>query len=506
MSVAPAYIAGQWTIPTGERTFQAFHPPTGEPFGETFADCEWGDLEAVLNAASAADEVTRNWPKERFAELLEAYADKLDAESDSIVAIAHKETALPEQPRLKDGELPRTTNQLRQAAAQARSGEWALPTIDEAAGIRSMYRSIGPVLAIGPNNFPLAYNGISGGDFAAAVAAGNPVIAKAHPAHPGTSLRLMQCLEEVLNKLDFPPGFAQMIYNVHPADGLRMVRDPRIAAVAFTGSQKSGVTIKSAADACGKPVYLEMSSINPIFILPGALTNSFDQIVEDFVGSCLLASGQFCTNPGLVIIPPTENADQFVEVLQQKFEGSNPAPLLAKNVQESMVMRIQQLVSNGAELLTGGDAVEGGGFAVENSLLQIEGSQFLATPEAFLEEVFGNCSLLVRASSIDEMKRIASCLNGQLTGCLYVHEDPEDEAAYAKIEPVVRRKVGRLLNNKMPTGVAVSAAMNHGGPYPATGHPGFSAVGFPASMRRFAMLECYDHVADHRLPTELRNS
>ncbi|MCA8986679.1 MAG: aldehyde dehydrogenase (NADP(+)) [Planctomycetaceae bacterium] len=505
MTVARIYLAGEWREPTGTKTFQAHNPQTGQVFGDEYPVSNWDEIDLALKSATKADAITRGWPGSRFAELLERYADVLDANADPICELANQETALPVTPRLKNGELPRTTNQLRLAAAEARTGAWALPTIDRENDIRSIYRSIGPVLAIGPNNFPLAYNGISGGDFAAVVAAGNPIIAKAHPAHPGTSRLMAELLQKVLQDLDFPAGFAQMLYDMHPADGLRMVRDPRIAAVGFTGSQRSGVAIKAAADACGKPVFLEMSSINPIFILPGALSGRFDEVVNDFLGSCLLGSGQFCTNPGLVILPPGADAARFVKVMQEKFAASTPAPLLAANVKEGMLMRFQQLLGTGAELLAGGKACAGDGYRVENTLFQVSAERFLATPEAFLEEVFGNSSLMVMTSSEDQYEAIAGCLNGQLTGCFYTTEQAADEALYRKLEPVVRRKVGRLLNNKMPTGVAVSPAMNHGGPFPATGHPGFTAVGFPASMRRFSMLACYDHVAPQHLPELLRD-
>jgi len=506
MSTAQIFIEGSWQSSAGSRTFQAVDPRTGESFGDAFPVSTWDDLEKVLAAAAACDRTTRDWTGDRFAALLDAYAEELEARREEIVKLASQETALPVSPRLNDAEFPRTVNQLKTAAGEARDGGWSNPIIDSDNNIRSMYRSIGPVFVIGPNNFPLAFNGISGGDFAAAIAAGNPVIAKAHPAHPGTSRLLAECIEKALNKTGFPAGFVQMIYDVAPEDGLRMIRDPRLAAVGFTGSQKAGVAIKEAADALGKPVYVEMSSINPVFILPGYLEDSGENLVNEFSTSCLMGSGQFCTNPGLVVLPPGDDAPRWIDAVRGRFAEAAANPLLAAGVKSSLLDSVQRLVKAGAELLTGGQAADSSGFVVQNTLLKVDAESFLKDPETFQQEAFGNASLLVTTNDVSQMAAIADVLEGQLTGVVYTTEEPGDEAIYRELEPVLRRKVGRLLNNKMPTGVAVSPAMNHGGPFPATGHPGFTAVGLPASIRRFAMLECYDNVPEHRLPAALRTS
>ncbi|MCG6158469.1 aldehyde dehydrogenase (NADP(+)) [Rubinisphaera margarita] len=506
MSTAKIFVEGSWQPSAGTRTFQADDPRTGEAVGDTFPVSNWDDLDKALTAAAACDRTTRDWSGDRFAALLDAYAEELEARREEIVNLASQETALPVSPRLNDGEFPRTVNQLKTAAGESRDGSWSTPIIDADNNIRSMYRSIGPVFVIGPNNFPLAFNGISGGDFAAAVAAGNPVIAKAHPAHPGTSRLLAECLEKALGKTGFPAGFVQMIYEVAPEDGLKMIRDPRLAAVGFTGSQKAGVAIKEAADALGKPVYVEMSSINPVFVLPGYLEDSGDNLVNEFSTSCLMGSGQFCTNPGLVVLPPGEETPRWIEAVRGRFAEAACNPLLAAGVKSSLLNSIERLVNAGAQLLSGGKPADSEGFVVQNTLLQVDAATFLQNSETFQQEAFGNSSLLVTTTDAEQMAAIADALEGQLTGVVYTTEEPRDEALYRDLEPVLRRKVGRLLNNKMPTGVAVSPAMNHGGPFPATGHPGFTAVGLPASIRRFAMLECYDNVPEHRLPAALRTS
>lgn len=505
MTTANILINGQWVASESEDRFQAVNPATGETIETQYPVSQWADLDAILSAAQAADEIVRDWPGERFAQFLEAYADLIEANADEIVTVAHQETALPLSPRLRDGELPRTTGQLRQAAQAARSGSWATPVIDEENNIRSIHRSLGPVLIFGPNNFPFAFNGISGGDFAAAVAAGNPVIAKGHPSHPHTTRLLAQAALQAAQETGFPPGFVQLLYRMPAELGIRMVRDPRIAAVGYTGALNAGLKIKAAADETGTPAYLELSSINPIFVFPGYLEQKGEELLDEFTGSCLMGSGQFCTNPGLVILPPGENVSNWISKLQKKFADSSCHALLSKGVLDNFLSNVNYLIEQGATLLTGGNAQEGCGFAVQSTLLQASADQFLNSPEAFQREVFGNGSLIVTTSHVDQMIEIARLLEGQLTGSLYLTQSDEDEALYGKLEPVLRRKVGRLLNNKMPTGVAVSPAMNHGGPYPATGHPGFTAVGMPASVRRFSMLQSYDNIPASRLPEALKS-
>ena len=401
--------------------------------------------------------------------------------------------------------MPRTTNQLRQAAAAARDGRWALPTIDADANIRSIHGPIGPVVVFGPNNFPFAFNGISGGDFAAAVAAGNPVIGKGHTSHPATSRMFAEEAAAAANETDMPAGFVQILYRTSHADGAKLVSHPAIGASGYTGARKTGLVLKDAADKAGKPIYLELSSINPIFVLPGVLREKLDELATEFTGSCLLGTGQFCTNPGMVVLPPGEDAEAFISSVAAKFQEAAVGTMLSAGVEHNFADGVKTLREAGAELLTGGETGGGNGFCHQNTLLRVSGAKFLADPETLQTEAFGNGSLIVTAESNEQAVEIAESLEGNLTGCIYSAADGSDDALYDQIAPALRQHVGRLLNDKMPTGVAVSPAMNHGGPFPATAHPGFTAVGMPASIRRFSMLQCYDNVRSHRLPAVLRD-
>lgn len=503
MSQSSVLIAGQWRAAQAAGKFHAENPATGEVLPDEFPVSAWADCEATLNAAVAAADELRKISPEQIAKFLNRFAERIEARKLEIVEAAHMETALPKSPRLGDVELPRTTNQLRQAAAAVLEGSWALPTIDAKLNIRSILAPIGPVLAIGPNNFPFAYNGVAGGDFASAIAAGNPVIAKAHPCHPRTTKLLAEEAFAAVNETGLPAATVQMLYQMSPEDGLRMVADKRLGGVGFTGSRAAGMKLKAAADAVGKPIYLEMSSINPVLILPGALAERGEKIVEEFSGSCLMASGQFCTSPGLVILFAGADAEKFISGVKTKLEASAPSTLLSSGVAKNLLAGVSALVSAGAEIVTGGKPLSGNKFS--NTFLRVSGENFLAAPEKLQAEAFGNASLVVIAQDSTQAAKILSHLEGNLTGCIYSATNGADDVLYEKFSSLLRVRVGRLLNDKMPTGVAVTAAMNHGGPFPATGHPGFTAVGMPASLRRFAMLQSFDNVRLARLPVALQN-
>ncbi len=500
----PILVAGQWQAADASSTFQSSNPATGEALPERYPVSSWADCEQVLNAAQAAASQLRELPASRIAAFLETYADKIDANIEELSRIACQETALAFEPRLSKVEGPRTSGQLRQAAEAARNASWAAATIDTKANIRSCYEPIGPVCVFGPNNFPFAFGSVSGGDFAAAIAAGNPVIGKANTSHPGTTQRLAELALEAVVETDLPPATVQLIYRLSHADGARLVADKRVGAIGYTGSRKAGLALKAAADAVGTPIYLELSSVNPVVILPRALAERGEDLVGEFVASVLMGTGQFCTNPGLVLTIAGASTDKFVSAVAEKLSSLSPGTLLSTGVKSSLAAAIKTLTAAGAKLLCGGTPVDGK-CSVANSLLSVSAASFLSDPEVFQTEAFGNASLIVVAENVDELAAVISSLEGNLTGCVYSSTTGEDDTAYDQVAPLLARRVGRLMNDKMPTGVAVSPAMNHGGPFPATGHPGFTAVGIPASIFRFAKLTCYDAVRADRLPLLLRD-
>ncbi len=505
MSVQPVLIGGHWRTAHAMGEFQAEDPQRAESLGEVYPISSWEDCDQALEHAVEAARELRRLPAARLAQFLESYAAGMESRREELVEMAHRETGLPKSPRLGDVELPRTIGQLRQAAAAARDGSWSMPTIDTANNIRSHLAPLGPVCVFGPNNFPFAFNSVAGGDFAAAIAAGNPVIAKAHSSHPGTTRLFAELAVESLREAQLPPATVQVIYRIPHDDGVRLVADRRIGATGYTGSREAGLKLKEAADAVGKPIYLELSSINPVLILPGCLEERGEALAEEFTGSCLMGTGQFCTNPGLVILLSSERTEDFIRDVATRFKSAPIGTLLSSGVQKHLETSIARLVQAGARVLTGNHSVAGAGYRFANTLLEVSGTMFLEHSEELQGEAFGNCSLIVEASDMAECTAILGRLEGNLTGSIYSAADGRDDPLYDELAPLLRCRVGRLLNDKMPTGVAVSPAMNHGGPFPATGHPGFTAVGIPASLRRFGALECYDQVRAHRLPPSLQD-
>jgi 2,5-dioxopentanoate dehydrogenase len=504
MTLQPIWIAGRWQAEASpEGDVQSYNPRTGETLAPRFPISGEATVLAALAAGSEAADKLRATDPERIAVFLERCADNLEGRADVLVESAHLETGLPIEPRLKSVELPRTVNQLRQAATATRERSFCDARIDTKNEIRVMRGPLGgPVVVFGPNNFPFAFNAVMGGDFAAAIAAGNPVIAKAHPSQLSTTRLLAEAAADAVAHSGLPPASVQLIYALPPEVGLDLVSHPRVAAAAFTGSRRGGLALKAAADRAGKPMYLEMSAVNPVFILPGALSERCSSIAKELAGSCTLGAGQFCTKPGISILPEGASAQTFIAELRAALEaapsGALFGPSSAANISESLAT----WVSHGATVVLGGRP-RSPGFAFDNTLATVPGSRFLDHLRALSTEAFGPVHLCVLASGAEQMTAIASALEGSLTGAIYSDRQGEDELLARTLEPRLRQRVGRLLNDKMPTGVAVSPAMNHGGPFPATGHPGFTSVGIPASIARFTALQCYDAVRPERLPPEL---
>lgn len=502
----PILIAGEWRIPTNPTgSFRAVDPCTGDAIGPAFPRSGEEDVElAVISAAQAAETLAATAP-ERIAAFLDAYANAIDAAKDALVATAHAETGLPVSPRLADVELPRASGQLRQAAQAVRDHAWTQPIIDTKAGLRAHFAPLHkPVLVFGPNNFPFAFNAVAGSDFASAIAARNPVIAKAHPSHPATSKLLAALAFDAAIANGLPAATVQLFYDVEPALGLRLAGDRRIGAIGFTGSRAAGLALKAAADAAGIPIHAEMSSVNPVFLLPGALRERGAALAQEFFASCTMGSGQFCTNPGIVLVPEGADGDAFVALAAEKFEAAAPMVLFSQGVQQHLAQAVQALRVAGARVVAGKAQADGPGTRYAPTLLAVDGDAFLANPDALQQEAFGPVTLLVRYRNTDQAVALARAFDGNLTGALFSAADGSDDAAYQCIATALRPRVGRLIDDKWPTGVAVSPAMQHGGPYPSTSHAGFTSVGMPGAIRRFAQLQSFDNVRDDRLPAELR--
>ncbi len=503
--VYPILLGGQFRQAHYKETFQPYNPATGELLPDFYPVSEWPDLEKALHESHRIRLELASCHPEKIAAFFDLYADLLEKNKEAIVCQANLETALPLEPRLNSSEFPRMISQFRQAAEAVRERSWRQAIIDTKLNIRSIYGPLGgAVLVFSPNNFPLAFNSVAGSDFISALACSNPVICKAHPSHPGTTRLMSELLLEALKKSGLPLSAVQMLYHFKNEDGLKLVSHPYVAAVAFTGSKKSGLALKEAAEKAGKLFYGEMSSINPVFFLPDILKEKASSLAAELFSSCSLGAGQFCTKPGLVVILDDDAGKTFLKESTEIFSGQPAGYLLSPVVLENLKTAVANLKTAGARLLAGGQPLSPPGFRFQPTLFAVSAARFLEKPGTFQSEAFGTLTLVVLAEKVEEILQVAENLEGTLTCSVYSSQSETDERIYRQIEPWLRLKCGRLLNDKMPTGVAVTPAMHHGGPFPATGHPGFTSVGIPAAFLRFAARHCYDNVREDRLPEELR--
>ena len=469
------------------------------------------EVELAVQLAAEAFEHYSQLPGSKKAELLRKIAERIEAVKSEIIERAHLETALPIA-RL-EGETARTCGQLRLFAQVAEDGSWVMARIDQAdpgrkpapkPDIRSMLHAIGPVAVFAPSNFPLAFS-VAGGDTASALAAGNPVIVKAHGAHPGTSELVGHAVQESVRECGLPEGVFSLLFGGGPQIGTALMKHPLIKAGGFTGSRTAGRILMDIAAARPEPIpfFAEMSSANPVFILPGALRERGETIAAGLHGSFTLGAGQFCTKPGMVFLPDGADASRFDEKLKQLVIGSNPFHLLTSTIHSTYGSSIAdrkrhanvRMVAEAAHPNPGQD------FSANVALFETDAESFLGSN--LEEEIFGPTTLLIRGSSREQILKIARSLEGHLTAT--IHGTEEDLREFADLISVLTRKVGRIIFNGFPTGVEVSHAMVHGGPYPATSDSRFTSVGTQAIFR-FARPVCYQGFPDSSLPKELQDA
>jgi len=471
---------------------RAANPATGEAFGAEFARSSRAELEAMADTAFDAVDFLADAPGACIAGFLEDYACRLEADRAAIAAVAHEETALPLAPRLSEVEFNRMTLQLRDAARCLRDESWREVARDDRNALRSMLVPLGgAVVSIGPSNFPLAFNGVSGGDFCAAIAARNPVIAKAHPGHPNTTARLFAHACAARDAAGIPAAAIQCFTDCAPEDGEALLAHPGVAALAFTGSRAAGMRLKAACDALGKPASLEMSGVNPAFVAAHAAEARAEAVADAWVASVLLGGGQFCTKPGVLFVSGERAAARIVARARELMQAAAPAVLLTEGVRTQLARSVAAFRSAGFEPVCGGSAT-GPGFRHQATLFCIGAAQARAAREIVQSEAFGPLGTVVAVEGDAQLVDFARSLEGQLA-CTVI-SDAADAATRATLFGVLRFKAGRLLDEAMPTGVAVSPAMVHGGPMPATNDARFTAVGLPAAARRFSKSLCLDRV------------
>jgi 2,5-dioxopentanoate dehydrogenase len=479
-------------------TFRAVNATTGDALPQAFGESAIADVaEACALAASATSTFSRLVPVER-AVFLDAIADAILAIGDLLIETAMDETGLP---RLRlESERGRTIGQLRMFAAEVRDGYWLDVTIDPALpertpprpDLRRLNIAVGPVAVFGASNFPLAFS-VAGGDTASALAAGCPVVVKGHPAHPGTGELVARAIRKAVSDCGLPAGVFSFLPGTSHQLGAALVADSHIKAVGFTGSRTGGLALVEVAARRLEPipVYAEMSSINPVLLLPGALALRAETIATAFAASLTMGSGQFCTNPGVIIAVAGTDLERFISVAGAALDATISSVMLTTDIHAACQRGVSALDRHMATVRVS----DGGG-----ALFRTDARAFLAD-HTLGEEVFGAASLIVACNDMTEMVEVVRALEGQLTATL--HLEGADMASAAELLPLLQEKAGRVLTNGWPTGVEVCAAMVHGGPFPATSDVRTTSVGTLAMMR-FLRPTCLQDVPDMLLPPPLQ--
>jgi len=501
-------IAGA-RVPGTAGTTHGVSPLTGERLEPAYTLLDVDQVGEATAAAEAAFPSFSSLDPSAHAAFLDDVADRIDALGDALIERAALETGLTSA-RLA-GERTRTTNQLRLFARVVRQGDFRGVRVDPALpdrsplprpDIRQRKVALGPVAVFGASNFPLAFS-TAGGDTASALAAGCPVVFKAHNAHPGTSELVASAIVDAITAAGLHPGVFSLVYGPGAAVGQALVADPAIQAVGFTGSRAGGLAIVRTAQsrAVPIPVYAEMSSVNPVFILPGALDGDIEALATGYVASVTGSSGQLCTQPGIVFVPRGEAGDRFVAATSRLVDEAAGQVMLTAGMARAWRDAVAAREHLDVEVQPRG--AEGAGENAPAPVIHgVDAASFIAD-DALQAEIFGAASLVVRYDAADDLTAAAGRLEGQLTATIQLAE--RDHALAAALLPVLERKAGRILANGWPTGVEVGHAMVHGGPFPATSDGRTTSVGTLA-IERFLRPVAYQGLPDALLPAPLREA
>lgn len=504
-------IASQY-VATNGNVLKAVNPATGLLLDGDFYTAGKTEIDTALAAATTAFELYRNIPKDKKVVFLNAIADEIAAIGEILVLRASEESGLP-LPRLQ-GELGRTVVQLRLFANLIAEGSWVDAVIDTALperqpmprpDIRRMLIPIGPVVVFGASNFPLAFS-VAGGDTASALASGCPVIVKAHPAHFGTSALVGAAIIKAVEKTEMPKGIFSLLYDGGYSLGESLVLHPQTKAVTFTGSYNGGMALNKLVQQRKQPipVFAEMGSVNPVIFLPNAIANQAEELAKKYAASITLGAGQFCTNPGLMFAVSSPKLEVFKVALAQAIAAVPSATMLTSGIAKNYSNLSEQALSEKGVDMLGVSTIKSNEFInqSEAKVAQVSAATFITNPK-LQEEIFGPYSLLVIAKDTDELEKALTVLEGQLTATIMA--DQNELQNYQSLIHKLTAKTGRIILNGVPTGVEVCAAMQHGGPFPATNDSRFTSVG-TAAIYRFVRPIAYQDWEQELLPEELKDS
>jgi alpha-ketoglutaric semialdehyde dehydrogenase len=493
------------------KPFKAVDPSSGAELPGDFYAASLADVDSALNLAEKAADIYRYTDKKTKAAFLRSIAAEINAIGDELIERAMAESGLP-QARLQ-GERGRTMGQLNMFADLVEEGSWVEAVIDNALperqpaarpDIRKMLISVGPVVVFGASNFPLAFS-VAGGDTASALAAGCPVVVKAHPAHPGTSALVAEAIKKAAQKHDLPDGVFSILYDDGYIIGEALVKHPKTKVVTFTGSFKGGMALLKMAQQREHPipVFAEMGSTNPVILLPDALENRYAQIAEQYAASITLGAGQFCTNPGLLIAIQSTGLKKFKKALGEAIEKTGSSTMLTPGICKNYSQLAENMLQEqGVSVIGRGNSNPDKANQAQPLVAEVSASSFLVNPK-LREEVFGPYSLLVVADYEVQLQQVLDALQGQLTASIVA-----DESDLIKYKPLIQNITniaGRVMLNNVPTGVEVLQAMQHGGPFPATSDSRFTSVGTGA-IKRFVRPVSWQNWSNELLPDELKNN
>ena len=500
---------GNTTSAKGTKTYKTFNPQLNLENEHVFFEATSQEIDEAVTLASDAFKSYRTISGEKKANFLNAIADEILALDEQLIQTYCSESGLPEG-RAK-GERGRTIGQLRMFAELVKEGSWVEATIDTAIpdrqpipkpDLRKMLIPLGPVVVFGASNFPLAYS-TAGGDTAAALAAGCPVIVKSHPMHAGTGELVASAIVKAAKKTGMPNGVFSNLNSSGIEVGVQLLQHPQVKAVGFTGSIRGGRALFDLASKREEPipVFAEMGSINPVVILPDALKNRGESLAKTYAGSITLGTGQFCTNPGLLLGIKGESLSGFIKVLSDEIIKIEPSCMLHPNIIGAYESNKQKALSQPEiSVVTNYDNEVQSNYA-RQTITTVEGKTFLNNPTLH-QEVFGPYSMVVQCENTNQLEAIISKLEGQLTGTLIAEND--EASHYPGLISAMQNRVGRLIYNGVPTGVEVCPSMTHGGPYPASTDSRFTAVGIH-SIKRWVRPFSYQDWPNVLLPLELKN-
>ena len=492
----------------GNKTYKTFNPQLNIENEHTFYEATSDEINEAVELAAKAFKSFRHTSGKQKADFLNAIADEILALDDELINVYCSESGLPEG-RAK-GERGRTVFQLRSFADLVAEGSWVEATIDTAipdrqplpkSDIRKMNIPLGPVVVFGASNFPLAYS-TAGGDTAAAFAAGCPVIVKSHPMHAGTGELVASAIIKAANKTNMPNGVFSNLNSSGIEVGVQLVKHPEVKAVGFTGSIRGGRALLDLAAQREEPipVFAEMGSINPVIMLPNALKNRSESLAKTYASSITLGTGQFCTNPGLIIGIKGNDLTNFISTLANEIVKIEPSCMLHPNIYGAYESnKAKALAQPELSVVANYDTDVKENYA-RQAITTVEGKTFLAN-STLHQEVFGPFSMVVQCENVEQMEAIISNLEGQLTGTLIADGEAEQ---YSNIISALQNRVGRLIYNGVPTGVEVCPSMVHGGPYPASTDSRFTAVGIH-SIKRWVRPFSFQDWPNQLLPDELKN-